>query len=101
MKLSDQTNYILSLLSEFKENHGIEYGIIEFGIFGSLARGEAYENSDVDIWVITETPNPYNIVRLKQKLEELIGRNVDIVRIWEKMNPYLKEIISKEGLNVC
>ena len=100
MKNTKETDRVLALLSEFKRDQGAIYGIKEMGVFGSFARGEAGDNSDIDIWVITETPNPYNIVHLKEKLEELLERTVDIIRIWDMMNPYLRDIISKEGLSV-
>ncbi len=100
MNIVYSTGSVLSLLSDFKKNYGEKYGIIEMGIFGSFARGDACDDSDIDIWVKTETPDPFKIVHMKEFLETITDRNVDIVRMRDKMNPYLKEIIMNEGLNV-
>lgn len=40
---------ILFLLSEFKRSNAEKYGITNIGIFGSHARDEAGEDSDVDV----------------------------------------------------
>ncbi len=50
---------ILKILKEFKENHAEEYGILLMGVFGSVARDQATEKSDVDIFLKTKTPNPF------------------------------------------
>jgi hypothetical protein len=91
---------IVGVLREFKREHAAEYGILELGVFGSVARGTAGEQSDVDVWVKTETPDLFQLVHIKQELEERIGKHVDVVRIWEQMNPFLKSRIEKEGVYV-
>ena len=45
--------YVL-LLKEYKQKRGILYGISRIGIFGSVARGEQTEDSDVDVCVDLE-----------------------------------------------
>ena len=55
-------------------------GVIRSSLFGSVVRGEAQENSDVDLWV--ECPRGktlLNPVDLKQKLERALGKPVDVV----------------------
>jgi len=42
---------ILKILTKFKENHAEEYGILSMGIFGSVARDQATDESDVDVVV--------------------------------------------------
>lgn len=88
---------LLAILEEFKRDYGEKYGILEMGLFGSMARDEAGEESDVDIFIKTKTPNPFLLVHLKEDIEELTGKHVDIVRMREKMNPFLRERIEKEG----
>ena len=87
---------ILAILREFKRDHGQEYGILQIGIFGSTARDEAGEESDVDILVKTRTPNPFALVHVKQAIERRVHKHVDIIRVREKMNPFLRERIKKE-----
>ncbi|MEK6540468.1 MAG: nucleotidyltransferase domain-containing protein [Deltaproteobacteria bacterium] len=91
---------ILSILRDFKRNYGEKYGILEIGIFGSAARDEIRDDSDVDICIKTKTPNPFTLVHIKENIESLVRKHVDIVRIREKMNPFLKERIEKEGVYV-
>ena len=91
---------LLAILHKYKEDYAEKYGIIEIGIFGSFARDEAGDASDVDIYVETRTPNPFILVHIKEDIEQQIQRHVDIIRIREKMNPFLKERIEKEGLCV-
>ncbi len=91
---------ILRILREFKQDYATKYGILELGVFGSVARDTAGEQSDVDICVKTETPDPFMLVHIKEELEERIGKHVDIVRLREQMNPFLKSRIEKEGVYV-
>jgi len=73
------------------------YGVTKIGIFGSLARGEAREDSDVDVVVEMRKPNLFYVVHIKETLEEDFQRHVDIVRYRKTMNPYLKARIDKEA----
>ena len=88
---------VLAILSGFKRDYAERYGIVEIGLFGSLARNEPRDDSDVDICIKTVTPNPFVLVHIKQFLEELFQRHVDIVRVRENMNPFLKKRIEKEA----
>ena len=88
---------ILAVLREFKRDHAEQYGILEIGIFGSLARDEARDDSDVDICIKTRTPDAFALVHIKESIEALVRKHVDIVRVREKMNPFLKERIEKEA----
>ena len=55
------------------------YGGQDVRVFGSLARGEAGPNSDVDILVEFDRPTGlFGFVRLQRYLEELLGRDVDL-----------------------
>ena len=91
---------VLAILREFKQNFAEKYGILEIGIFGSIARNEAREDSDVDICIKTKTPGPFTLVHIKEEIERQVRKHVDIVRIREKMNPFLKGRIEKEGVYV-
>ena len=88
---------VLTVLRQFKRDYAEQYGILEIGVFGSVARDESREDSDVDICIKTKTPDPFELVHIKEAIEELVHKHVDIVRVREKMNPYLKERIEKEA----
>lgn len=77
-----------------------QFGIRSLRLFGSVARDEQKENSDVDIFVETETPNPFLLVRMKKYLERILGCSVDVIRAHKNMNTFLKQQIEKDGILV-
>ena len=91
------TNDVLARLKMFKESRQAEYSLRSLGIFGSFARGQAQEDSDVDVVFETSEPNLFRTSRMKQELEELLARRVDVVRLRERMNPHLKQRILREA----
>ena len=94
------TSEYLSLLRQFKEANAEKYGIKRLGIFGSVARGEQKEGSDVDICVETETPSLFTLVHIKEELQKLFACEVDIIRLRDNMDSLLKRAINKDGLYV-
>ena len=64
-----------------------EYGITSLRLFGSTARDEQKECSDVDVFVETLTPNPFLLMEAKEFLEKSTGRSVDIIRNHRNLNP--------------
>jgi predicted nucleotidyltransferase len=93
-------DYILNLLTQYKNNNHDKYGIENIGIFGSVARDEATELSDVDICIQTKTPDMFMLVHIQEELQNLFHTSVDIVRLRDRMNPYLKKRIDKEAIYV-
>lgn len=87
---------ILSQLHTLKPHLTQAYGVHKIGIFGSVARNQAHPNSDIDI-VVEMQPDLLQRVRLKQALEQHFGREVDVIRYWHGMNPYLKSQIDREA----
>ena len=69
-------------------------------LFGSAARDETQENSDVDIVVKLQKQDLFNMIGIKQDLEETLGVHVDLISYREKMNPFLKNRIDTESLYV-
>lgn len=90
----------LQLLAAYMQTHGATYHIKRIGIFGSVARGEHTENSDIDICYEGEAPTLLTLARIKYELEALLGRPVDLVRVREKMDEVLKQTIQKEAIYV-
>lgn len=73
-----------------------EYGVEKVALFGSCVRGEMEEDSDIDILVeIKKDISLLDFVGLKQKIEEALGRNVDLVE-YDTLKPLLRERILKE-----
>ena len=88
------------ILSQFKKEFGPQFGIKELGIFGSVARGEQTENSDLDLFVSLEKVEPFIIFDLKEILESLCKCKVDLVRLRDSLRPALKRNILKDGIYV-
>ncbi len=70
---------IKSLLQAYQPALKEKYHIKQLGIFGSVAREEADDHSDVDILVEFEKPIGLDFVLLGDELEEILGVKVDIV----------------------
>lgn len=88
------------ILSQFKKEFGPQFGIKELGIFGSVARREQTENSDLDLFVSLEKVEPFIIFDLKELLESLCKCKVDLVRLRDSLRPALKRNILKDGIYV-
>jgi predicted nucleotidyltransferase len=54
----------------------------------------------VDVVVELERPDLLLLVGIKQELEELLQRPVDVVRYRERMNPFLKKRILRDAVYV-
>jgi predicted nucleotidyltransferase len=91
---------VLEILSRHKAEFADRYGVTSLGVFGSVARDQAGEESDVDIVFATNTPNLFRTVRMKQQLEKLLRRRVDVVRWRDKIDPRLKSRIAREAVYV-
>lgn len=94
------TQEYLQLLKGYKQTRGRLYGISRIGIFGSVARGEQTEESDVDVFIDLKTPNLFNLVHIKEELRQLFGCEVDIVRLRKEMDALLARDIMEEGIYV-
>ena len=91
---------IIKVLRDYKREYAEQYGILKIGIFGSVARDEATENSDVDVVVRIAKPDLFLLAGLKYELEERLDRQVDIVTYRENMNQFLKKRIDSEAIYV-
>ncbi|WP_297508981.1 nucleotidyltransferase domain-containing protein [Thermococcus sp.] len=70
--------------------------MLALGVYGSFARGENGKASDVDVWILVEDADPLTIMEFKEKLEKVLGREVDLLVLTrdkltrlKKENPYL------------
>lgn len=77
-----------------------KYGVTRAGIFGSVVRGEAREESDIDILVEIESRmSLLDFVGLKLELEEALGKPVDLGE-YSEIKPIIKEQILKEEVPI-
>ncbi len=90
---------ILSQLRDLLPELAERYEVSQIGIFGSVARNEATEESDIDI-VVQMKPDIFKRIRIKTELETLFRRDVDVIRYRDSMNPYLKARIDRDAIYV-
>jgi len=74
-----------------------KFGVNRIGVFGSVARGEATDKSDVDLLVeFDPAKKTYrNYLGTATFIEELLGRSVDLVTP-QALSPYIKPHILKD-----
>jgi predicted nucleotidyltransferase len=76
-------------------------GVKSLAVFGSLARGEATPASDMDVLVEFDRPvGLFEFIRLKLYLEELTGRQVDLVTP-DALRPAMRADILREAVHVA
>lgn len=75
-------------------------GATRAALFGSVVRGEARKNSDIDILVdLPEGKSLFDFVGTKLKLEEALGRKVDLVE-YSTIKPRLKSYILGSQISI-
>jgi len=75
-------------------------GVESMAVFGSVARGDYSEGSDIDILVVFYRPvGLFEFVRLKHYLEQITHCKIDLVTP-DALRPDMKERILKEAVNV-
>ncbi len=76
----------------------MRHGASDVSVFGSLARGEGEEASDLNLLVtLGEDRSLLDLVGLKQDVEGLIHRPVDVVTE-QALSPYLRERVLSEAV---
>jgi predicted nucleotidyltransferase len=91
---------VLRVLARFRDLKQAEFGIVRIGVFGSVAREENTDASDVDVVVELGQPDLLALVGIKQELEEMLHQPVDVVRYRARMNAYLRQRIEQEAVYV-
>ncbi len=87
---------IKEILTQNKDKFRGNYKVIKLGIFGSYARGEQREDSDVDILVKFEEPISLSkLVNFENYLQDITGIKVDVIPE-SNIRPELKENILNE-----
>ena len=78
------------------------FGVRHAAVFGSVARGQARPDSDIDVLVDLDPERPIGVfeyARLKIYIGELLGGASDVVNR-KKLKPLLRDNILREAVNV-
>lgn len=90
--IQDRRNEILAISKK--------YGAKSIRIFGSVARGEDRPDSDLDIIVEMEKgASLLDIIAIKQDIEDILGRNVDVVTE-ASISPYIRDKVIGEAISL-
>ena len=88
-------------LRERRDEIKARFGVRRLAIFGSAARAELTESSDVDVLVEFEGRATFDrFMDLKFYLEDLLARPVDLVTI-KALRPELRPTIEAEAIDVA
>jgi uncharacterized protein len=76
------------------------HGASHLAVFGSLARGEASETSDIDLLIdLDDDRSLLDRIALKHALEDLLGRSVDVINR-ESLDPMIRDEILRERVEL-
>ena len=90
---------ILNVLEAHQSEISSRFGVSSLSLFGSVARDEAAEDSDVDILVtFLNTPGIFGFLELKEYLENLLQCSVDLVTR-NALKKQFREQIMQEAVN--
>lgn len=94
------TKEIIETLRANKSKLVQKYSISELGIFGSFARGDFDEQSDIDILVdFSEKIGGYDYIRLAHEFEDLFNHKIDMVSR-RGIKPQYLPFVEKHLINV-
>ncbi|MGI6339253.1 MAG: nucleotidyltransferase family protein [Bacteroidales bacterium] len=82
-------------------NHLKDYQPVSVGIFGSFARGESTEKSDIDILVkFKVAPSLLTLIKLENELSDLLGIKVDLITTGAIKNKRVRKSIKKDLITI-
>jgi predicted nucleotidyltransferase len=90
--------YILDYLKSNKDKYSKQFGVRFIGLFGSFARDEANENSDIDIlYEIEENKklSMFKYLKLISELENNFNTKIDLVRT-ATLKPQIKKYVYRD-----
>ena len=90
----------INKLADFKSAFAQKFGIKKLGIFGSVARKENTEDSDIDIVVEVQKPSLQLMYELEEALKQLFNCEVNLVRFRDSLRPQFKTNIQKDVIYV-
>ncbi len=90
---------ILALLAENKIELRKRFRVQKLGLFGSYARGDQRDESDVDILVDVDPSIGLEFVTLAEKIEKVLGLHADVVSL-NAIKPRALKVIEQELIYV-
>jgi predicted nucleotidyltransferase len=94
-------NEIITFLRGHKDELAQRFGVVSVSLFGSYARGEEREDSDIDIAIemAPDRKSLSNFFGIRRYLEEQFGKRVDL-GIESTLKPVVRDMVAKEIIHV-
>lgn len=89
------TEEILGRLRAEQTYLGEHFGVKKIALFGSYARGDFNENSDIDILIEVEKKSYNRRYFLKEYLESVFKKRVDVV-YFDSLRPFIRRFVEKD-----
>ena len=95
------TEEYLQILRKQKNHLMNKYQSVRLALFGSVARHEQTEGSDIDICFESNSMSLFTLCSLKSELEDLLGCTVDLLRMRKQLEgSYLEKSIKRDMIYV-
>lgn len=94
------TEEIVGILRAWKPEAVARYGVTSLGLFGSCARGQQHDGSDIDVCFNGDTPSLVTIGRMETELEALTGSKVQMTMIHDGLSKRLRDNINRDVIYV-
>ena len=92
---------VLALLAQHKPELSARFGVKRLALFGSVARGTARDDSDVDVLVGFErAPTPGQFFGVQFYLEDLLGCAVDLVSETAP-RPQIRPYVERDAISIA
>ena len=92
---------VLRILKEHRSEFIDQYQVKSLSLFGSMARNDAHEGSDVDLLVEFNRPvGLFQFIGLQQRLESLLGGKVDLGTP-RSLKPRIRDEVLQEAIRVA
>ena len=93
-------DHILSVLKVYYLYNKERYEIESLGLFGSYARNDGHQDSDIDIYIGMKTPNLFTYSIIARQLETIFGRRVDLISSKAQLRDDFRANVEKEVIYV-
>ncbi len=91
---------VLSILRAARSDLETRYQVTRIALFGSYARGDQREDSDIDVLIDVDPSIGMKLVTLANELENLLGNRVELVTS-RAVSPKMKQILEAECIEVA
>lgn len=96
----ETTQEILNKLRDYKAAFADKYGIERLGLFGSCARGEQDDRSDIDVVIKIHKPSYFVCFDIREQLEKIFRRKVDLITLHENQFPAFRQNVERDAIYV-